>query len=324
MEIEPSLWRWGIFSAIVLILLAFDLGVLNRKDGAISLERSLWMSAGYIGVALVFAVWVSWQLGADSAMTFLTGYAIEKTLALDNIFLISTVFTLLAVPREYQHRVLFWGILGVLILRAILIGLGSTLVASFHWVLYGFGAILVFTGIGMFVRPEGSNKIPRTLLRWLQRRLPVTDQFHGKRFFIRTGNPKRVWATPLLLALVLIEMLDLLFAVDSVPAVFAITQDPFIVYTSNIFAVLGLRALYFSLSDLAERFHYLHYALAAVLVFVGGKILATDLIGTMPAWMSLSITVGLLAAGVLYSLYRTSYHSRMLPSDPRQTGLRHS
>jgi len=312
MSFETSLWRWGFFGAIVLILLALDLGVLNRKDGAISLKRSLWLSAGYIGVALAFAAWVSRQLGADSAMDFLTGYAIEKTLALDNIFLISTVFTLLAVPREYQHRVLFWGIVGVLILRAILIGLGAALVASFHWVLYGFGAILVLTGIGMFVRRESSNQLPQTLLRWVRRHLPVTAEFHGKRFFIRApapgqgaGTPMRLWATPLLLALVLIELLDLLFAVDSVPAVFAITQDPFIVYTSNIFAVLGLRALYFSLADLTERFHYLRYALAAVLVFVGGKILATDVVGTMPAWASLSITVGLLAAGIAYSLYRT-------------------
>ena len=312
MSLETSVWRWGIFGAIVLILLAFDLGVLNRKNGAISLKRSLGLSAGYIGVALVFAAWVGWQLGAGSAMAFLTGYAIEKTLALDNIFLISTVFTLLAIPREYQHRVLFWGILGVLILRAILIGLGAALVTSFHWVLYAFGAVLVLTGIGMFVRPAGSNQAPQAILRWLQRHVPVTDAFHGKRFFIRApapgqgpGAPKRLWATPLLLALVLIELLDLMFAVDSVPAVFAITQDPFIVYTSNIFAVLGLRALYFSLADLTERFHYLRYALAAVLVFVGGKILAADVIGTMPAWASLSITVGLLAAGVLYSLYRT-------------------
>ncbi|MBS0421327.1 MAG: TerC/Alx family metal homeostasis membrane protein [Proteobacteria bacterium] len=312
MSLETSLWRWSIFGAVVLILLVFDLGVLNRKNAAISLKRSLWLSAGYIGVALAFAAWVSWQLGADSAMDFLTGYAIEKTLALDNIFLISTVFTLLAVPREYQHRVLFWGILGVLILRAILIGLGAALVASFHWVLYGFGAVLVLTGIGMFVRREGSNQIPQTALRWLQRRLPVIDELHGRHFFVRVAAPgaggdapKRWFATPLLLALVLIELLDLLFAVDSVPAVFAITQDPFIVYTSNIFAVLGLRALYFSLADLTERFHYLRYALAAVLVFVGAKILATDVIGTMPAWVSLSITVGLLATGVLYSLHRT-------------------
>src|SRR3954465_8220736 len=312
MTLEPSLWRWGIFSAIVLILLALDLGVMNRKDGAISLKRRLWLSAGYIGVAVVFAGWVSWQLGADSGMAFLTGYAIEKTLALDNIFLISTVFTLLAVPREYQHRVLLWGILGVLVLRAILIGLGAALVTSFHWVLYGFGAVLVITGILMFVRREGSNQMPQALLHWFQRRLPVTAGFHGKQFFVRApapgqgpDAPKRLWATPLLLALVLIELLDLLFAVDSVPAVFAVTQDPFIVYTSNIFAVLGLRALYFSLADLTERFHYLRYALAAVLVFVGGKILATDVIGTMPAWLSLSITLGLLAAGVLYSLYRT-------------------
>jgi len=312
MSLETSLWRWGIFSAIVLLLLAFDLGVLNRRDGAISLRRSLWLSAGYIGVALGFAAWVSWQLGADSAMAFLTGYAIEKTLALDNIFLISTVFTLLAVPREYQHRVLFWGIVGVLILRAILIGLGAALVASFHWVLYAFGAVLVVTGIGMFKRREGSDQVPQATLRWLRRRLPVTDGFHGKRFFVRAAAPgqgadapTRWWATPLLLALVLIELLDLLFAVDSVPAVFAITQDPFIVYTSNIFAVLGLRALYFSLADLTERFHYLRYALAAVLVFVGGKILVADVIGTMPAWASLAITVGLLATGVLYSLLRT-------------------
>lgn len=302
MSFDISLWRWGLFSAIVLILLAFDLGVLNRKNGPISLKRSLWLSAGYIGVALIFAAWVHWQLGADSALAFLTGYAIEKTLALDNIFLISTVFTLLAVPREYQHRVLFWGIVGVLILRAILIGLGAALVASFHWVLYGFGAILVLTGIGMFVRREGSSQMPRAILGWVQSRLPVTDGYHGGRFFIRDTGFR---ATPLLLALVLIEMLDLLFAVDSVPAVFAITQDPFIVYTSNIFAVLGLRALYFSLADLTERFHYLRYALAAVLVFVGAKILATDVIGTIPAWASLCITVGLLAAGVLYSLHRT-------------------
>jgi len=305
MSLDISLWRWGLFSAIVLILLAFDLGVLNRKNGPISLKRSLWLSAGYIGVALIFAAWVNWQMGADSAMAFLTGYAIEKTLALDNIFLISTVFTLLAVPREYQHRVLSWGIVGVLILRAILIGLGAALVASFHWVLYGFGAILVLTGIGMFARREGSNQMPQAILRWVQRRLPVTDGFHGKRFWIRDGASGQFRATPLLLALVLIELLDLLFAVDSVPAVFAITQDPFIVYTSNILAVLGLRALYFSLSDLTERFHYLRYALAAVLVFVGAKILATDVIGTMPAWASLCITVGLLAAGVLYSLHRT-------------------
>jgi tellurite resistance protein TerC len=351
---EMSLWHWAVFGAIVLILLALDLGVLNRKGGTISLKRSLWLSAGYIAVALVFAAWVSWQLGADSAMAFLTGYAIEKTLALDNIFLISTVFTLLAVPREYQHRVLFWGILGVLVLRAILIGLGAALITSFHWVLYGFGAVLVITGIGMVVRREGSNQLPQTLLRWCRRFLPVTDGFHGKRFFVRLGDarqnpgvaqrsqsldgpqrsqgsdgpqrsqgsddPQRLRATPLLLALVLIELLDLLFAVDSVPAVFAVTQDPFIVYTSNIFAVLGLRALYFSLSDLTERFHYLRYALAVVLVFVGGKILATDVIGAMPAWASLSITVGLLAGGVLYSLYRTRADSGGVDSACHDSG----
>jgi tellurite resistance protein TerC len=320
MWLEMTQWHWVIFAAIILILLAFDLGVMNRKEGAISLKRSLWLSAGYLGVALLFAAGLGWQLGAESAMAFLTGYAIEKTLALDNIFLISTVFTLLAVPREYQHRVLFWGILGVLILRGVLIALGAALVSSFHWVLYGFGALLVLTGIGMLVRSEGPSQIPQTLLRWVRQHLPVTDQFHGKRFFLRVVAPgeapaaSRRWrATPLLLALVLIELLDLLFAVDSVPAVFAVTQDPFIVYTANIFAVLGLRALYFSLADLTERFHYLRYALAAVLVFVGAKILIADVIGTIPPAISLSVTVGLLAAGVLYSLYRTRMRTLELP-----------
>jgi tellurite resistance protein TerC len=312
MWLETTQLRWVIFAAIVVILLALDLGVLNRKEGAIGLKRSLWLSAGYIGVALLFAAGLGWQLGAESAMAFLTGYAIEKTLALDNIFLISTVFTLLAVPREYQHRVLFWGILGVLILRGVLIALGAALVSSFHWVLYGFGALLVLTGIGMLVRSDGPSQIPQTLLRWVRQYLPLTDQFHGKRFLVKVAAPgqgpaasTRWLATPLLLALVLIELLDLLFAVDSVPAVFAVTQDPFIVYTANIFAVLGLRALYFSLADLTQRFHYLRYALAAVLVFVGSKILVADLIGTIPPAISLSVTVGLLAAGVLYSLYRT-------------------
>jgi len=314
MLFELSVSRWLFFGAVVLILLAFDMGVLNRKEGAISLKRSLWLSAGYVGVALLFAAWVGWQLGADSGMAFLTGYAIEKTLALDNIFLISTVFTLLAVPREYQHRVLFWGILGVLVLRAILIGLGAALVSSFHWVLYVFGVILVLTGIGMLIRREGPNQMPQRLLRWLQQRLPVTDGFHGNRFFVRL-QPGGLAATPLLLALVLIEMLDLLFAVDSVPAVFAVTQDPFIVYTANIFAVLGLRALYFALADLTERFHYLRHALAAVLVFVGAKILVADAIGTVSAGVSLGVTLGLLAAGVLYSRYR-SPRSKLAPARP--------
>jgi TerC family integral membrane protein len=279
----------------------------------IGVKESLWLSAGYVAVALVFAAWLGWHLGADSGMAFLTGYMIEKTLALDNIFLISAVFASLAVPREYQHKVLFWGILGVIVARALLIGLGAALVSQFHWILYVFGAFLIFTGIRMLVRPEGElNLMTHSVLGWMRRHVRITAGFHGNRFWVKAPAPAAqgdsrpvLWATPLLLALVLIELLDLVFAVDSVPAIFAITQDPFIVYTSNIFAILGLRALYFCLAALVERFHYLSYALAAVLVFVGGKILTVDLLGPLPTWASLVVTVGLLCGGVLYSLYRT-------------------
>jgi tellurite resistance protein TerC len=322
------LWLWLVFVGVVIALLALDLGALHGRDRAIGVKESLWLSAGYVAVALVFAAWLSWHLGADSGMAFLTGYMIEKSLALDNIFLISAVFASLAVPREYQHKVLFWGILGVIVSRALLIGLGAALVSQFHWVLYVFGAFLVFTGIRMLVRPGGelNHLTTHSVLGWMRRHVRVTAGFHGNRFWIRapaqaepatsgtgptrptgpTGSTRQVlWATPLLLALVLIELLDLVFAVDSVPAIFAITQDPFIVYTSNIFAILGLRALYFCLAALVERFNYLGYALAAVLVFVGAKILSADLLGPLPTWASLLVTVGLLSAGVLYSLYRT-------------------
>jgi tellurite resistance protein TerC len=309
------LWLWFVFGGVVLALLALDLGVLHGRDRAIGVKESLWLSAGYVGVALVFAAWLSWHLGAESGMAFLTGYMIEKTLALDNIFLISTVFAALAVPRQYQHKVLFWGILGVILARALLIGLGAALVSQFHWILYVFGAFLVFTGIRMMVRPEtGLNLATQSLLRWMRRHVRITTGLQGSRFWIKAPAPAAApgqsarqvfWATPLLVALLLIELLDLVFAVDSVPAIFAITQDPFIVYTSNIFAILGLRALYFCLAALVERFHYLNYALAAVLVFVGAKILSADLLGPLPTWASLAATVGMLSAGVLYSLYRT-------------------
>jgi tellurite resistance protein TerC len=314
------LWLWMAFGGIVIALLAFDLGVLHRRERTLGARESLWLSAGYIGVALAFAAWVGWYRGADHGMAFLTGYLIEKTLALDNVFLISMVFTYLAVPRQYQHKVLFWGILGVILSRALIIGLGTALVSQFAWLLYLFGLFLIFTGVRMLMRVQvhpdlGSNPV----LGWMRRQLRITATFHGPKFWVKApasnagAAPLVWWATPLFLALVLIEILDLIFAVDSVPAILAITQDPFIVYTSNIFAILGLRALYFCLAILVARFHYLKYALAAVLVFVGAKILTADWLGKLPVWISLSVTVGLLAAGVLYSLYRTSDRWR-LPS----------
>lgn len=326
--LSKPIWLWLTFIAIVLGLLVFDLGVLHRDDHVIEVKESLWLSAGYIGMGLAFGAWVWWYLGADSGMQYVTGFLVEKTLAMDNVFVIAMLFAFFAVPLQYQYRVLFWGVLGVIVLRAIMIGLGTALVTQFAWILYVFGAFLVFTGIKMLLLANHQFDIGKNpLLRWLRSHLRVTERTHGNKFWVklpapdvkggppstRAGAPLVWWATPLFLALALIEFVDLIFAVDSVPAIFAITQDPFIVYTSNIFAILGLRALYFALAAMIERFYYLKYALAMVLIFIGGKIFAVNIFGKMPAWISLSVTVGVLLAGVVYSLYRTrnsSAHSR--------------
>lgn len=303
-------WLWLVFLTVVVGLLAFDLGVLHKDQREIDVTESLWLSAGYISAALIFGAWIWSHLGAASGMAYYTGFLIEKSLSMDNVFVIALIFSYFAIPRKYQHRVLFWGILGVIVLRALMIGLGAALVSEFSWVLYLFGAFLIATGIKMLVVADNMPDIENNpILKFLRRRLRVTDQLHGQAFIVHkpdpvSGAPIR-YATPLLLALLLIELADLVFAVDSIPAIFAITQDPFIVYTSNIFAVLGLRALYFALAAMIHRFHYLKYALALVLVFIGSKIFLVNIIGKTPAWISLSVTIGLLAAGVGYSLYRT-------------------
>jgi tellurite resistance protein TerC len=316
---QPA-WLWLAFLGIVVTLLVIDLGVLHREDREIGVRESLVLSAGYIGMGLAFGAWVWWCLGAQSGMEYLTGFMVEKTLAMDNVFVIAMIFAFFAVPRQYQHRVLFWGILGVIVLRAIMIGLGAALVTQLSWVLYLFGAFLVLTGIKMLVLIDHEFDIANNpVLRFLQKRLRVTPAPVGNRFWVKLpapelpggppssapGAPLVWWATPLFFALVLIEIVDLVFAVDSVPAIFAITQDPFIVYTSNIFAILGLRALYFALAAMIHRFRYLKYALAIVLVFIGAKIFAVNIFGKLPAWVSLSVTFGLLLGGALYSVYRT-------------------
>ncbi|MGL5005157.1 MAG: TerC family protein, partial [Casimicrobium sp.] len=265
-------WIWFTFIGIVVALLAFDLGVLHKDDHEIGVTESLWLSAGYISVALIFGAWVWWYMGSQSGMEYYTGFLIEKSLSMDNVFVIALIFTYFAIPRQYQHRVLFWGILGVIVLRAIMIGLGAALVSQFSWILYVFGAFLVLTGIKMIIIADNMPDIGNNpLLKFLRKRMRVTDKVEGNAFFVyqpdpATGKVVR-WATPLFLALCLIEFVDLIFAVDSVPAIFAITTDPFIVYTSNIFAILGLRALYFALAAMIHRFKYLKYALALVLVF---------------------------------------------------------
>jgi tellurite resistance protein TerC len=303
-------WVWLTFVGIVVALLAFDLGVLHKDDKEIGVRESLLLSAGYISVALIFGAWVWWYLGAQSGMDYYTGFMIEKSLSMDNVFVIALIFSFFAIPRQYQHRVLFWGILGVIVLRAIMIGLGATLVSQFSWVLYLFGAFLIFTGIKMwFIADHVPDIANNPLLKFLKRHMRVTDGLRGNAFWVQepdaaSGKVVR-FATPLLLALVLVEFVDLIFAVDSVPAIFAITTDPFIVYTSNIFAILGLRALYFALAAMIHRFKYLKYALALVLVFIGSKIFLVGIIGKIPAVISLSVTFGLIAGGVLVSLWKT-------------------
>ena len=305
-----AVWIWLVFVGVVVTLLVLDLGVLHKHDREIGVRESLLLSAGYISIAVLFGIWVWWFMGAQSGTEYFTGFLIEKSLSMDNVFVIALIFGYFAIPRQYQHRVLFWGILGVIVLRALMIGLGAALIANFSWVLYLFGAFLVFTGIKMWAVADHMPDINNNpVLRWLRRHLRVTPGLHGNAFFVQqpdpaTGKPLR-WATPLFLALCMVEVIDLVFAVDSVPAIFAITSDPFIVYTSNIFAILGLRALYFALAAMIHRFKYLKYALAAVLVFIGLKIFSVGLIGKTPPALSLGVTFGLIAAGVAYSLWRT-------------------
>ncbi|MBU3673356.1 MAG: TerC family protein [Sinobacteraceae bacterium] len=327
-------WIWLSFIAVVVALLAFDLGVMHRDSREIGVRESLNMSALYIGLGLAWGVAVYYiylsgagaqsidpqiagaASAADRAWTavtlYVTGYLVEKTLALDNVFIISMIFTYFAVPREYQHRVLFWGILGVIVLRALMIGLGAALVMQFAWVMYIFAAFLIATGIKMLAMMDQKPDIANNpVLKFMRKRLRVTETLHGERFWVKLPDPKSgavvTWATPLLLCLVLVEVADLVFAIDSVPAIFAITPDAFIVYTSNIFAILGLRALYFALAAMVHRFHYLKYALALVLILIGVKIFLGDWLfdGKVPASLSLSLTIGLLAAGILYSWWKT-------------------
>ncbi|MBK6851874.1 MAG: TerC family protein [Burkholderiales bacterium] len=312
-----AVWLWASFALIVTLLLALDLGVLHREARDIGVRESLLLSAGYIGMGLLFGLGVWWALGERAATDYITGYLIEKSLSMDNVFVIALIFSFLAIPREYQHRVLFWGILGVIVLRAAMIGLGAALMHQFSWILYVFGLFLVVTGIKMWRAAEQVPDIASNpVLLFLRRHLRVTPQLEGNAFFVRrpdpvTGQPVR-WVTPLFLALCLVEAVDLVFAVDSVPAIFAITDDPYIVYTSNIFAILGLRALYFALAAMIHRFKYLKYALALVLVFIGSKIFLVGIVGKLPASVSLGVTLGLIVGGVVYSMWKTREQSPAL------------
>lgn len=304
----PS-WFWLAFIAIIIGLLVLDLGVLHRDQHEIEMRESLLLYSGYFSVGVLFGGWVWWQLGATKALEFYTGFLIEQSLSMDNVFVMAVILNFFAIPRRYQHRVLFWGIIGMVVLRALMIGLGTALVQKFEWILYLFGIFLLLTGVKMLFSQEEQHPdlAQNPLLKFLQRHLRVSHELHGGNFFVRlgSGDKQLLYATPLFFTLVLVDLADLLFAVDSVPAVFAITLDPFIVYTSNIFAVLGLRSLYFALAALMHRFIYLKYALALVLIFIGGKIFLHDIVGKIPALVSLSVTFGVLAGGVLLSWLKT-------------------
>ena len=307
------LWFWAAFVAIVLALTAFDLGVLHKEDREMGVRESLILSAFYISVALLFGLWVWYAKGADMGMKYYTGFFIEKALSIDNVFVISLIFSFFAIPRQYQYRALLWGILAVIVLRGIMIAAGAALVQEFYWTLYLFAAFLIITGLRMLWAADqepdiGNNKA----VQWLARHMRLTKELHGPRFLVKETDEKTgklvTAATPLLLALIVINVADLIFAVDSVPAIFAITTDTFIVYTSNIMAILGLRALYFALSAMIHRFHYLKYALALVLVFIGSKIFIGDFLtesGKVSPVISLGVTFALIFGGVVWSLWKT-------------------
>lgn len=283
-------------------MLALDLGVFHRKAHAVSVREALAWSCVWIFLALLFGLGVYFVRGGEKALEFLTGYVIEWSLSVDNLFVFLVIFSYFAVPPIYQHRVLFWGILGALVMRAIFIAVGAALLSAFHWMIYVFGGFLVFTGITLlFAGDEKIEPEKNPAVRLLRRFMPITAEYHGQRFFVRING--RRWATPLLLVLVVVETTDVIFAVDSIPAIFAITLDPFIVYTSNVFAILGLRALFFLLAGIMEMFRYLKVGLAFVLCFVGVKMVIVDFY-KIPIGISLGVVAGILALSILASLIR--------------------
>ena len=298
---------WGGFCLFVLALLALDLGVFHRRAHVVSIREAALWSVFWITLALLFNLVIYFWRGAETALEFFTGYLIEKSLSVDNLFVFVVIFSAFGVPALLQHRVLFWGILGALVMRGALILLGAVLLKQFHWILYLFGLFLIITGVRLLVRRE--NEIApenNPLVKLARRVLPVTTHFEGARFFVRRG--RKLTATLLLLVLLVIESTDLVFALDSIPAIFAVTDDPFIIYTSNVFAILGLRALYFVLAGAVAQFHYLKLGLSAVLAFVGVKMMLTD-IYKIPTGVSLIVIALILALAVLASLVRARHNS---------------
>ncbi|MEW5916291.1 MAG: TerC family protein [Gemmatimonadota bacterium] len=326
MSFDPTVWAWGGFIAFILFMLALDLGVLNRRAHVVSIREAMTFTIACIVLAIGFSVFLFFAYNrnmADLGLTidaidgvrndgrlawvkFITGYLIELSLSADNVFVMAVLFSYLRVPQELQHRVLFWGILGALIMRGVMIIAGASLVSRYHWVLYVFGAFLIVTAVRLFMAKDGEENAPThpAVLRLIQRFMPVTTAYHGSRFLVRIDG--RLFLTPLAVALVFIETTDLVFAVDSIPAIFAITADPFIIFTSNVFAILGLRSLYFALAGAIEKFRYLRASLAIILAIVGIKMLTADFLkgwlGPSANFYLLGLVAAILAGGIIASL----------------------
>lgn len=293
-------WAWVLFNLFVVAALAFDLGVLQKRQHSISFKEALCRYAVWVGLALLFAFGIYKYRGPEDGLNFLTGYLIEMSLSVDNLFVFVSIFSYFSVEKRYVHRVLFWGILGAIVLRIIFIFAGVILINKFHWVIYVFGILIILAGIKMLkgsseeIHPEHNP-----VLKLFRKLMPVTNEYHGQHFFIRRGG--LYWATPLFIVLLMVETSDVMFAIDSVPAILAITTDPFIVYTSNIFAILGLRSLYFALENMMQIFHYLHYGLAAILIFIGIKMLLVDIVH-IPILVALGVVIGILVISIMASL----------------------
>lgn len=323
---EHPLWMWAVFAVSVILLLAFDLGVLHKKPREIGVREALGLSFFYFLIAMAFNYWVSIALGQQAGYEFLVGYVIEKSLSVDNIFVFVLIFTHFGIPPKSQHRVIFWGILGAIFLRGSMILLGAGLIHRFDWILYIFGAFLLYTGLKMLLVADSEPDLENNrLLQFMRRRFRVASEDHGARFFVRENGVRCM--TPLFIVLVLVEVTDLVFAVDSIPAIFAITTDSFIVLTSNIFAILGLRALYFALAAIIHRFHYLKYALSVILMFIGAKMILNHYTGEkiITTEMSLIVTVVLLALAVIISLLKgdrtpSPIHTGWIPGSDSKNG----
>lgn len=296
-----NLWLWIGFNVFVLIMLALDLGVFHRKTHVVTLKESITWTAVWVVMALLFNLGIAHFMGNDKGLEFFTGYVIEKSLSVDNVFIFALLFSYFAVPALYQHKVLFWGVFGALVMRAVMIALGAKLIAEFAWIIYVFGAFLVLTGVKMIVKREEEIHPERNpVVRFFKRFIPSTSDFRGDKFFVREKGV--LMATPLFVVLILVEVSDLIFAVDSIPAIFAVTKDPFIVYTSNVFAILGLRSLYFALAGVLDKFHYLKVGLGVVLSFVGVKMLLAHSPWKIDTHVSLGVIIVVLAASVVASL----------------------